>query len=184
LRRLLLATGGDVEELAQWAMAARDTDNDAAALTAYQARQQYGVLKVVGRIKARAAEIKRLEFEKHLSEIRARPQKSGPRGDRYIDIDQWIILHAEAIARQPPPRMSVKSIVARAVRDNWSPALGQNEWAATARIFGRLRPRRVRINGAIALLLPDVKSFLTDCIEPRKRGVRKFGRPNGFVRLN
>jgi hypothetical protein len=187
LRHLLSAIGGDVEELARWAGAVRDTDDDSAALTAYWARLEYGVLKTVDQIKIRIAEINkqnyRRELGKYLSEYMAK-KKRGPRKDKYINVDQDIVRYAETITHLLPRGTPVKAIIARAVRDNWSPALGQSEGAATARIFARLRRRRVKTKDVIGSLPPDITSSLTERIAPRKRGVRKFGRPRRVSNTN
>jgi hypothetical protein len=172
LRRLLSAAG-DVEELARWAAAIRDTDDDAAALVAYGARLEYRILEKEMRAKAAVAEAKaRREAKKY-------PKRTGPKNDRYIEIDRWIVGIAEEMARGPSPGTSVKSVITRVVRDNWSPDLGQSEPAVVARVFARLRPRRVKVKGVPEpfILRPDIKSSLTQQIAARKRGVRKFGRP-------
>jgi hypothetical protein len=57
---------------------------------------------------------------------------------------------------------------------SWSVALGQSEEAAVSRIFKRLRRRPVK-GGTIPADLGW--SQLADWIQPRRRGVRKFGRP-------
>ena len=173
LRRLLSAAG-DVEELARWAAAIRDTDDDAAALVAYGARLEYRILEKEMRSKAavRAEARVRREAKKY-------PKRTGPKNDRYIEMDRRIVDIAEEMARGPSPRTSVKSVITRVVRDNWSPALGQSEPAVVARVFARLRPRRVKVKGVPEpfILRPDIKSSLTPQIAARKRGVRKFGRP-------
>src|SRR5215472_4861697 len=59
LRELLTATGGDVGELADWAAAVRDTDDDSAACSAYLARLEYRTLipkKAADELRARRHE--------------------------------------------------------------------------------------------------------------------------------
>ena len=77
--------------------------------------------------------------------------------------------------RQPPEPG------AQPAATSWSRALGQSEEAAVARIFARLRQRPVK-GGTISADLGW--SYLADRIQPRRRGVRKFGRPRSKSDLN
>ena len=65
----------------------------------------------------------------------------------------------------------------------WSLALGQSKEAAVARVFARLR--RQRVKGWRGTIPADLGwSYLADRIQPRRRGVRKFGRPRSKSDLN
>jgi hypothetical protein len=208
LRELVTATGGNVEELANWAAAVRDTDDDQAAITAYKARREWrAMMAEKAEAEARAREHARVP-QNIPREERKRP---GPKGDRFIDIDPLVVLVAELLLRLLPPATSVEALVSEAVRrvnevltafpgigpdalickavsqplepgsppaaTSWSRALGQSEDAAVARIFARLRRQRVKgWRGTIPAHLGW--SYLADRIQPRRRGVRKFGRPH------
>lgn len=169
VRELLTAAGGNIEELSGWAEAVRDTDDDAAALDAYSARLEFRVLESLARL-ASGIEAARQQRQKaalaaSLQEILAEPKRPGPHHDRYLDVDREIILAVEVqLAGRLPAGAFIKRIIRQAVRDNWGPALGHSVEAATARIFGRLRRRRVK-GGTI---LPDVISPLSKLIKPRK----------------
>ena len=208
LRELLTATAGNVEELADWAAAVRDTDDDLAAVSAYQVRIDYrAMMAEKAEAEARAREHARVP-QNIPREERKRP---GPWGDRFIEIDTRVVLVAEELSRLLPPTTSVKALVSEAVRrvdkvltafpadgigadalickalwqplepsaqpaaTSWSRELGQSEDAAVARIFARLRRRPVK-GGTIPADLGW--SYLADRIQPRRRGVRKFGRPH------
>lgn len=209
LRELLTATAGNVEELADWAAAVRDTDDDLAAVSAYQVRIDYrAMMAEKAEAEARAREHARVP-QNIPREERKRP---GPWGDRFIEIDTRVVLVAEELSRLLPPTTSVKALVSEAVRrvdkvltafpadgigadalickalwqplepgaqpaaTQWSLDLGHSKEAAVARIFARLR--RQRVKGWRGTLPPDLGwSYLADRIQPRRRGVRKFGRP-------
>jgi hypothetical protein len=217
LRELLTATGGDVEELANWAEAVRDTDDDSAACSAYLARVEYRALVAVARAKkALAAAQERGQAHIQQNILREKPKRPGPQRDRYIEIDAQVVSVAEGL-QLLPPATSIKALISEAVRrvnevltafpaggighdalicnavrqppepgaqpaaTSWSRALGQSEEAAVARIFARLRRRPVK-GGTIPADLGW--SYLADRIQPRRRGVRKFGRPRSKSDLN
>jgi hypothetical protein len=212
LRELLTATGGDVEELANWAAAVRDTDDDTAAIFAYLARLEYCALIALVRADKALAAAQEWEQAQILQNIlREEPKRPGPRRDRFIEIDTQIVLVAEVLAQHLPPETPVKRLISEAVRrvnevltafptgdighdalicksawqplelgaqpaatTHWSPALGLSEPAAVARIFARLRRRPVK-GGTIPA---DFSwSYLANRIQPRRRRVRKLGRP-------
>src|SRR6516164_8761596 len=78
LRELLTATGGDVEELANWAEAVRDTDDDSAACSAYLARVEYRALVAVARAKkALAAAQERGQAHIQQNILREKPKRPG-----------------------------------------------------------------------------------------------------------
>ena len=214
LRELLTAAGGDVEELANWAEAVRDTDDDSAACSAHLARVEYRALMAARAEKALAAAQERKQSQILQNFLREEPKRPGPRRDRFIEIDTQIVRVAEELAPRGP-ETSVKALISEAVRrvnavltafpagdigddalictavsavwqplapgaqpaaTQWNLALGQREEAAVARIFARLRRRRVK--GWRGTLPADFGwSYLAGRIQPRRRGVRKFGRP-------
>jgi hypothetical protein len=214
LRELLTATGGNVEELANWAAAVRDTDDDSAAVSAYLVRVKYRA--ITERARKAAAEARAQEDAHALRNIRREPKRPGPKGDRFTKIDTLVVLVAERLLQLHPPQLlppatSVEALVSEAVRrvnevltafpgigpdalickavsqplqpgarpaaTSWSLDLGQSKEAAVARIFARLR--RQRVKGWRGTIPADLGwSHLADRIQPRRPGVRKFGRPH------
>src|SRR5215472_15184355 len=117
LRELLTATGGDVEELANWAAAVRDTDDDTAAISAYLARLEYCALIALVRADKALAAAQEWEQAQILQNIlREEPKRPGPRRDRFIEIDTQIVLVAEGLAQHFPPKTPVKALISEALR--------------------------------------------------------------------
>src|SRR5215471_8653074 len=99
LRELLTATGGDVEELANWAAAVRDTDDDSAACSAYLARFEYRAIMEAEAARKAAAEARAQEDAHILPNIlREEPKRPGPQRDRCIEIDTQVVRVAEELA--------------------------------------------------------------------------------------
>jgi hypothetical protein len=141
LRKLLLATGGDVSELMRWAEAVHDTDDEDAALAAYRARQELAALTAIDRRNSAARRLAEAQLADWLRRRRGdHAKRKGPRGDRYGVRDYWIVYLAEQ-RRNSPERfhLSVKERIREVVRENWTAGLGISEDAVVARVFGRLR---------------------------------------------
>jgi hypothetical protein len=127
LRDLLMATGGSIDELASWSGCVLDTDDDAAAMQAYDARRCYAAMQV-----------ERI-FAKQLATDRAttsagQTKKRGPKY-LYLDTDSLVVRLAEKA-----PGASVKARIRHVVKELWSVLrLGNSEESTVRRIFSRLR---------------------------------------------
>jgi hypothetical protein len=164
LRDLLMATAGDAEELARWVGCVLDTDDDAAAITAYWARVEYAAI-----VAAKQAE-KAIELKTEMKN----KAKTGPKKKRFLAIDKTIIIFAEQCQAASPVTSCIREAV-HELSQLFGEKLGASEDAVVKRVFGRLRSLEFDY-------LPIAKR-----IAPRQhRGVTKFSRTHAknIAKLN
>jgi hypothetical protein len=180
VRDLLKAAGGDIDTLASWAGAVLDTDDDAAALVALDAREEWA--RLIRRATAAGAEAKadaasfRAAVSKLIAEQAGQPGR--PRASSYAAIDDEMLAEANrrfCVTRRPPMEI-VREVVCEFAAEGR--AIGQSESAAVQRLFSLIRPRTVS-GGHWRWTAPPARWDLEIAygVSRRKRGVRKMGRP-------
>ncbi len=195
LRELLIAGGGDIEELARWAAAVRDTDSDAEARGVYSVRWEWDhLIAPLDRLKVKVARIEeqRARALRNLRSSDKRRRRGRPRGDPHLDDDCLILCEAEVRAKTDVSlrrRVSATRLIAEVVAELWAKLaegaegngltlqrkLGTSPELVTARIFARIRPTRI----GNVWLKPEIDMpSLAALVSPRKlRGIKKIGRP-------
>jgi hypothetical protein len=187
LRELLTAVGGDLNELARWVTAVRETDDDAAALVAFDAAREFAAAAEAGR-QRRTELVKELaqgqaQYRRTIAELVAekigRPGR--PRVSGYAEIDREILIEADR--RFMRSRRAPETIIREVVTERAAAGvvIGASVNAAVRRVFALIRPtvisargNRARLSSAEFFYLPIAYG-----VSGRKRGVRKIGRPAG-----
>jgi hypothetical protein len=103
LRELLIAVAGDFDELARWATAVINTDDDASAIGAFEAARELRVIKAADKLRqTERAEAEAAALPKVVAfmaeKIIGRPGR--PRVSPYAEIDREMAVEADRRFRQ------------------------------------------------------------------------------------
>lgn len=184
LRELLKAAGGDLDALTSWAAAVRDTDDGAAAMVAFDARQELARLRRDTEAKVNEADAAieaaagrmGVAISKLVAEQMGRPGR--PRRSSYAAIDDEMLSEANRrfCATRRPPMEIVREVVREFAAEGR--AIGQSEDAAARRLFSLIRPSVIH-GGHWRWTEPPERWDLEIAhgVSARRCGVRKMGRP-------